>query len=224
MNNENSISDLSSALLEGDHGEATLLTALTGNINILESVPVAELLVDQRRAFDIVDWHLQQSLSGLNLPQLRMIIPGEAGVGKSKTIQMVSQNFQTRGVQNMLVKAAYTGIAASTIDRQTLHYIAMIPMHGGKQSAKTRQKLETFWRSKQYLIIDEISMISHTFFASLSEIITPLYWQSNMEKDTELEMLGRKLYKQFDVVVQLKTQVRVTDPDWMELLQHVQHG
>ncbi|KIN92635.1 hypothetical protein M404DRAFT_115437, partial [Pisolithus tinctorius Marx 270] len=51
-----------------------------------------------------------------------------------------------------------------------------------------------------------------------------LYWQSNAEKDTELEILGRKLYEQFDVVVRLKTQVRVTDPDWMDLLQHVRHG
>jgi len=51
-----------------------------------------------------------------------------------------------------------------------------------------------------------------------------LYWPCNLEKNSDDDILGRKLYKQFDVVVQLKTQVQVTDPEWQDLLHHVRHG
>jgi hypothetical protein len=44
------------------------------------------LLKDQRRAYDIIDWHLSETLAGRNPPQLLMQIPGEGGVGKSKMI------------------------------------------------------------------------------------------------------------------------------------------
>ena len=37
-------------------------------------------------------------------------------------------------------------------------------------------------------------------------------------------MFGRKLYEEFTLVVRLKKQVRVTDPDWQDLLHHVRHG
>jgi len=51
-----------------------------------------------------------------------------------------------------------------------------------------------------------------------------LYCPCNPEKDTHNNLLGRKLYKQFNTIVCLKTQVRVTHPEWLELLQHVHHG
>jgi len=51
---------------------------------------------------------------------MRMTIPGEAGVGKSKTIQTITANFVARGVESMLVKAAYTGLATSVIGGKTL--------------------------------------------------------------------------------------------------------
>ncbi|KAF8443783.1 hypothetical protein L210DRAFT_3334866, partial [Boletus edulis BED1] len=59
--------------------------------------------------------------------QLLMLIPGEGGVGKSKTIQTITQNFRRRGASHLLVKSAYTGIAASLIDGKTLHVICQIP-------------------------------------------------------------------------------------------------
>ncbi|KAG2122382.1 hypothetical protein BD769DRAFT_1291954, partial [Suillus cothurnatus] len=76
---------------------------------------------DQRRAYDIIDWHLTETLAGRAPPQLLMIIPGEGGVGKSKTIQTITENFRDRGQADILVKAAYTGIAASIIDGKTIH-------------------------------------------------------------------------------------------------------
>ena len=64
----------------------------------------------------------------------------------------------------------------------------------------------------------------HQFPPVATKPSAALYWPCNLDKDTDKDMLGRKLYEQFDVVVQLKTQVRVTDPEWLDLLQHVCHG
>ena len=161
----------------------------------------------------------------------------------------------------ILVKGAYTGIAASAIDGKTLHFIAMLPLNSGKQSPQTTKALEVYWQDKQYLIIDEISMVSWEIFAKLSNIIgraragqvfsseepfgglnvilvgdfhqfppvasglsAPLYVLCNPTKDSALDMLGRKLYEQFDVVVRLTQQVRVTDPVWVDLLRRARHG
>jgi len=154
------VTELSRALFEGDTGDTCLLADLTKEDHALLAAQPNELLDDQCRAYDIIDWHLQQYLCGKCPQQMRMIIPGEAGVGKSKTIQTITDDFVDRGVGHILVKAAYTGLAASIIDGKTLHHIAMLLLHGGKQSAKTMKALEAYWRDKHYLIIDEMSMVS----------------------------------------------------------------
>lgn len=92
-----------------DQGDASLLVNITSESSSLSPSKPEELLEDQHCAYDIVDWHL---LSGFNPPQLRMVIPGEGEVRKSKTIQTITDNFVSRGVGGMLVKSAYTGIAA----------------------------------------------------------------------------------------------------------------
>jgi hypothetical protein len=130
-----------------------------------------ELNRDQRRAYDIVDRHLQQTLDGLNPDQLLMVIPGEAGVGKSRVIQTITSNFQTRRVPEMLAKGAYTGIAASLIDAMTLHALAGISIRAGKPSARTMKRLVAFWSRVAYFVVDEISMVARTFFARLSFIL-----------------------------------------------------
>ena len=144
-------------------------------VDEMQSEPVFDfnnLNDDQRRAYDIVDWHLKETMDGKQPPQLLMVIPGEGGVGKSKVIQIITENFRRRGLKEWWVKGAYTGIAASLIDGKTLHVLAGIPVRGGKQSAQTLKKLHEFWRMKCYLIIDEVSMLSRTFFAKLSQIIS----------------------------------------------------
>ena len=144
-------------------------------VDEIQSEPIFDinnLNDDQRRAYDIVDWHLKETVDGKQPPQLLMVIPGEGGVGKSKVIQIITENFRRHGLKEWWVKGAYTGIAASLIDGKTLHVLAGIPVRGGKQSAQTLKKLHAFWRTKRYLIIDEVSMLSRTFFAKLSQIIS----------------------------------------------------
>ena len=119
----------------------------------------------------------------------------------NKVIQMITKNFQRRGVGDWCVKGAYTGIAASLIDGKTLHVLAGILVRGGKQLAHTFKKLRAFWCTKQYLIIDKISMLLRTFFAKLYHIIS-----TAMETDEDkifggLNMILSGDFHQFPPVV-----------------------
>ena len=139
--------------------------------NALPPVDPSQLKTDQRRAYGIVIWHLDQTLSGASPPPLRMILYGEGGTGKSKVIQTITQAFTQRGVSGMLLKSAYTGVAASLIDGKTTHTIGMISRNGHPLSSQTKAKLQAFWKYIVYLIIDEYSMISKSFLAKLSRNI-----------------------------------------------------
>ncbi|KAI9069506.1 hypothetical protein FKP32DRAFT_1552815, partial [Trametes sanguinea] len=63
-------------------------------------------------------------------PPLRMVVCGEGGTGKSRVIQTVSRMFELVGGASLLMKTAYTGIAASLIDGKTTHTLAHIPISG----------------------------------------------------------------------------------------------
>jgi PIF1-like helicase len=66
------------------------------------------------------------------------------------------------------VKAAYTGVAATLIGGKTTHSIAGISKRlTGNISQATKSKLQMFWKSKMYLIINKFSMLSKSFLATL---------------------------------------------------------
>ena len=126
----------------------------------------------QRRAFDIVEWHLNATLAGNQPPPLRMILYGEGGTGKSKVIQTISAMFRAKGVYHTLQKTAYTGIAASLIDGKTMHTLCgMSIQKKGKMTSEARRRLEEVWSNKMYLIIDECSMIGKSFLTKFASKI-----------------------------------------------------
>ncbi len=137
----------------------------------LPAVDISSLRPDQFRAFDIVLWHLDMTLSGAAVPPLRMVLYGEGGTGKSRVIQTITQAFAARGCAHLLVKAAYTGIAASLIDGKTTHVIGHIRVASKDKNAlsdNAKKLLQAIWQGKKYLILDEFSMLAKTFFALLS--------------------------------------------------------
>ncbi|KIK96706.1 hypothetical protein PAXRUDRAFT_770151, partial [Paxillus rubicundulus Ve08.2h10] len=85
------------------------------------------------------------------------------------------------------------------------------------------KKLAAFWKGMLYFIIDESLMVSQLFFAKLLAFIAKGKLLAGEGHDND-KVFGGKIYEQFTVIVQLKEQVRVTDPKWMDLLQHVHHG
>ena len=66
----------------------------TNHERSLPNPNVACLNDDQRRCYDIIDRHLQDTLEGKAPPQLLMFIPSEGGVGKSKVIRSMTENFE----------------------------------------------------------------------------------------------------------------------------------
>ena len=134
--------------------------------------PEEFLKVDQLRAYQIIVWHLEETLADRNPPLLHLIINGEGGTGKSRLIEAITNYFAYRGVSHYLVKMAYTGVAASHIQGVTCHSAAMIGHNQKTMSNKTKAKLQEFWAPVLYKILDEFSMLGKTFFAKLSRNIS----------------------------------------------------
>ena len=51
-----------------------------------------------------------------------------------------------------------------------------------------------------------------------------LYYPSNTAMDNIDSQIGRAIYKEFDTVVVLKDQFRITDKVWHDFLTHLHHG
>jgi hypothetical protein len=152
-------------------GQVLIMAPNETSKSALPAIQPSRLKPNQFRAYDIIMWHLEQTLGGENTPPLQMIIHGEGGTGKSRVIQTVTEYFVQRGSKYLLLKAAYTGVAASLINGKTTHVIGMILTSGRPMSDETKAKLQQFWKHFIYLVIDEISMISKTFLAVLSRHI-----------------------------------------------------
>ena len=73
----------------------------------LTTVDPSDLAKDQCQAYDIITWHLGETLAGRHPPSLHMVLYGEGRTSKSKVIQTVTEAFKKRGSQYMLIKAAY---------------------------------------------------------------------------------------------------------------------
>ena len=129
-------------------------------------------------------------------------------------------------------------------------------------SDESKRKLQNFWRDYTYLVINEMSMISKSFLALLSQmistakatdefagqaasfgginailcgdfhqfppVVTPpyeaLYFPANTQKNSVDALLGRTIYEEFETVMVLKEQIRCTDPEWHDFLQHLHYG
>lgn len=227
-----------------------------------EAVNKDALKEDQRRAYEIVEDHLRKTLRGEEVDQLLLQVQGEPGTGKSKVINTITSLFRLKRHSVALARSAYTGIAASVVEGRTLHSLLMLGFGGEDPTRKNSQKLAAFWRDIEYLIIDEVSMISREFFAKISRIIqsakslagspnahlpfggvnvlivgdfhqfppvvqradSALYHCNQVGRGTAGDIVGRELYEQFKDVVILQEQVRVTDPVWIDFLQHARYG
>ena len=102
-----------------------------------------------------------------------MIVYGEGGTGKSQVIQTVT-TFRVWNVPHLLLKSAYTGIAALLVHGKSTHYIGQLSVGHSTDaiSQETRQKLQRIWKDVGYLVIDEYSMLSKSFIACLSRAIS----------------------------------------------------
>ncbi|CAF1541328.1 unnamed protein product, partial [Rotaria sordida] len=131
---------------------------------------------EQKAAFLIIASHLDgdsRCRTGDNNGQLIMCVPGCGGTGKSQLIRALTKYFLVTKRMQMMRKLAPTGIAAAEIDGMTIHSF----LGEQRNSRKPRTikpgdfKLENEWRSVEYLLIDEMSMVGLTLLGKLNRII-----------------------------------------------------
>ncbi|KAF5332297.1 hypothetical protein D9611_008065 [Ephemerocybe angulata] len=117
---------------------------------------------EQYRAYSIITHH---AIS--NGPQLLMYIGGEGGTGKSYLIDSIIAFFKLLNRESEVRVGAFTGIAATLIGGNTLHSLLSMATNNKNPSSLVK-RLATEWRGVKYLFIDEVSMISAQFLASIS--------------------------------------------------------
>ncbi|KAG1725055.1 uncharacterized protein EDB91DRAFT_1033454, partial [Suillus paluster] len=76
---------------------------------------------EQSIAFTIVAEHVHQLLLGNNPPQLLMVVHGQAGTGKTRLLEAITDMFETVGSSERFAKTALSGVAACQIGGKTLH-------------------------------------------------------------------------------------------------------
>ena len=64
----------------------------------------------------------------------------------------------------------------------------------------------------------------HQFPPVARSIQDALYYPSNVETDSLQSQIGRSIYEEFQTVVTLKEQKRVSDPIWLRFLRHLRTG
>ncbi|KAF5325922.1 hypothetical protein D9611_000998 [Ephemerocybe angulata] len=117
---------------------------------------------EQMRAYITVAKHILEGGS-----QLLMFIGGQGGSGKSYLIDTIVMLFENMGRLDEVRLGAFTGIAASLIGGNTLHSLLSIGSNSRTNLASAK-RLSEEWKYVKYLIVDEISMVSAQFMATIS--------------------------------------------------------
>ena len=89
---------------------------------------------------------------------------GEAGTGKSRVIDAIRAWFGMLNRSKELIVTATTGTTAFSIKGSTLHSVLGIPV---EKKMSRKKKLE--WADRQYLIIDEVSMMDRKLIVKLHD-------------------------------------------------------
>ncbi|KAF8816193.1 hypothetical protein BYT27DRAFT_7248501 [Phlegmacium glaucopus] len=84
---------------------------------------------EQRRAHDIIEKQLLKRLAGKETTQLRMLVLGQGGTGKSMVIGAITETFEALHAADKLAKCGTSGVAAVIIGGQTYHSWAGIPIN-----------------------------------------------------------------------------------------------
>ncbi len=133
---------------------------------------------EQHLAFRIVGEHV---ING-DPHQLLLYISGVGGTGKSYVINAISDLFNKCGYSYRLLKMAPTGCAAVLIDGYTIHATTLLPKRS-KSAKSDVETLEKIWRNIDYLIIDEISMVSALFLNNINEQLQLAFGADEIRKE-----------------------------------------
>ena len=200
-------------------------------------------------------------------PQLRMLVLGHGGTGKSMLIGAITETFKFLQSEGKLAKCATSGVAAVIIGGQTLHSWAGIPINNphkedwvekASQAIQKRRKMNICGR--QFLITDEVSMCTKQMKSKGSEIVSKVRGSEGVgsrsecyggmdiidfgdfhqfppvgnpssalycdrpDTDNAHGLRGRSIFLEYDKVVILREQMRVTDDVWSGILSRLRVG
>ena len=120
----------------------------------------------QRLAFDLITSQNDDNAkpeNDDNAKPVHMIVSGTAGTGKTYLISAVKQVLGAH-----CIVTATTGIAAFSINGQTLHSAAQLPIREYRDlQGDSLQRLQLRLEGKRFLIVDEMSMIGHKMLSSM---------------------------------------------------------
>ena len=141
---------------------------------------IATLTQEQKEILQVINNHITSSKtplsdSGEKVPTkpLYLFISGGAGTGKSYLIKIIKELIIRETRTNSVMLTSPTGCAAYGIGGKTLHSAFNIPVQHPKSKLMNnylpltnakRDHLQTIYLDLQYLIIDEISMVSDHIF------------------------------------------------------------
>ncbi|CAH2096670.1 unnamed protein product [Euphydryas editha] len=127
---------------------------------------VTLLNFSQRHLFQSIS---QKLLDPTNQGQLLIFVTGGAGTGKTFTLKVMTEQIRRLscvGTGKRVAVIAPTGVAARIIGGSTLHSTFALPIEKGRVEARPiteegLQREQQKWRSIEWLIIDEISMVPY---------------------------------------------------------------
>ena len=119
--------------------------------------------------------HIMTTVRHNSLP-LRLFLSGGAGVGKSTLIHALDETLNRyynarKGTDTStlkVLKLAPTGTAAFNIDGMTVHHALRLPLHHNtivrSLSGETLKEFKALYRDVEFVIVDEVSMLSNKNF------------------------------------------------------------
>ena len=139
--------------------------------NINEFLQDYSLTEEQRQVLQIIADYSSPTGTARFGPQLRLIVSGRQGTGKSMLIGVVEQWFLKLNKRDELGLTATSGAAAANIGGRTLHTALDIPIIRGDgyraQEMSQDRKLE--WASKKFLVIDEFQRMDSIALEKLDQ-------------------------------------------------------
>ena len=146
------------------------------------SIPYEELSCQQKHILSIVSDHISKPEAQRLKEQLKFVIVGDAGSGKSTLILLIKALLDEKRLKensfNFII-SSFTGISSKQIHGFTLHHSFGLPLNI-PTTKEERDKFIVKWRkspacarlrSVQFIVIDELSFIGQEYFVLLEKLL-----------------------------------------------------
>lgn len=151
----------------------------------------------QRDLFNLIKEKIEEQVKGYG-DRVRMFISGSAGTGKTFMINLIREQIRRSygGKNNSVKVGAYTNRSAMMIEGQTLHSLFKLKYETGPPKTfdkLTDDELEVKrpeWLQTQFLIIDDILMVSYEMLEHFDSCLQQLKASSELFGGINILLFG----------------------------------